>query len=74
MMTLENPTAQQIKDFCRRVEESLLAASARGSRVEISIRTHTKDVKTPDYGESPIDVLHVGESYMAKFRERGFGG
>lgn len=72
MNTLNNPTKEQVKEFCRNMETQLLAAIDRGSEVEIGQAQVTKDVLNADYGMIVVDALYVGGKFKAQFRERGF--
>ena len=72
MNTVENPSKGQVTEFCKLLETQLLAAIDRGANVEIAHSQVTKDVHSPDYGNTPIDVLYIGAKFKAQFRERGF--
>lgn len=70
MSTCVNPTEEEIKRFCDLIREHLLAARSRGSQIEIGIEQMTEDVFTPEYGQCPTDVVHVGATFSARFIER----
>lgn len=70
MNTVVNPTKDDVKKFCKIIEENLLAAIDRGATVEVSIRQDTHDVVN-DIGMR-TDVIYIGAKFVAKFRERGF--
>lgn len=71
MNTAVNPTVGQIRDFCKLMEEHLVAAAGRGSLVEIGFKVHTEEVfDSSTYGNDPVFLRHGGESFTAKFREQ----
>jgi hypothetical protein len=71
--TVTDPTDEQIVQFCKHMEESLLAARRRGSLVEIGFKQETEDAYDRErYGATPVDAWYVGAQFLAKFRERDF--
>lgn len=74
MNTINNPTREQIIEFCTMMETQLLAALDRGSHISIGVNQQTKDIDNdPEYGKGVVvDCIHIGAKFEAKFRERGF--
>lgn len=72
MNTLNNPTKEQVKEFCREIEEQLLKAIDRGSNITLGMGQKVKELHSPEYGQAVVDVLCIGAKFKAEFTERGF--
>lgn len=68
---IDNPTKEEVIKFCSLIQTQLLGAIDRGAMVAISVKQDTKEVESPDYGNTIVDMLYVGARFMATFRERG---
>lgn len=74
MSTLENPTREQIEQFCDAMRRALLDAHDRGSIIELGHGYKTKKLHRREYGllNVVVDVIYIGANFSAKFTERGF--
>lgn len=68
MTTLVNPTKEQISEYCKNLEKSLLQAIDQGNEVTIRQKYLLKPVNQPGYDTVPVDYTITGCTFSAKIK------
>ena len=67
--TIEQPTVEQVESFCDAMKAQLVEAVKRGSQVTLGYKTKWRELFMPEYGRSPVDLIHVGMVFKIEFKE-----
>jgi hypothetical protein len=68
---VNNPTAEEIEEFCDILKQSLLEARTRGTEIRFSRKDFHKENFAPekDYGATPVDLVDTGVRLVVEIGE-----